>query len=105
MVCHSCSNVVTQGIGNVFLFVFFQVQKLSALGYMPLLFLSRRHKGTGKLKADVITHLPSTQKTKTFISTMMKAYTFMISGKCFMQSSLVFCIDFSDKVYKIYIIC
>ncbi|ROL41285.1 hypothetical protein DPX16_2912 [Anabarilius grahami] len=30
------------------------VQKLSALGYMPILFISQRHKGTGKLMADVV---------------------------------------------------
>ncbi|KAF4114389.1 hypothetical protein G5714_004612 [Onychostoma macrolepis] len=44
------------------------VQKLSALGYMPILFISQRHKGTGKLVADVVTHLPPTQANTGFLT-------------------------------------
>ncbi|XP_026071825.1 uncharacterized protein LOC113051877 isoform X1 [Carassius auratus] len=54
------------------------VQKLSALGYMPILFISQRHKGTGKLMADVVTHLPPTQNNTRFLTSMKRAYDFMI---------------------------
>ncbi|XP_058628356.1 uncharacterized protein LOC131538500 [Onychostoma macrolepis] len=54
------------------------VQKLSALGYMPILFISQRHKGTGKLVADVVTHLPPTQANTGFLTSMKKAYNFII---------------------------
>lgn len=59
-------------------FVSFQVQKLSALGYMPILFISQRHKGTDKLVADVVTHLPPTQANTGFLTSMKKAYNFII---------------------------
>ncbi|ROJ57639.1 hypothetical protein DPX16_23838 [Anabarilius grahami] len=54
------------------------VQKLSALGYMPILFINQRHKGTGKLMADVVTHLPPTQNNTCFITSMKRAYDFII---------------------------
>ena len=83
-------------------FVSFQVQKLSALGYMPILFISQRHKGTGKLMADVVTHLPPTQNNTRFLTSMKRAYDFIIKldGKIsFMYSSLVVVVDFFDNVY------
>lgn len=66
-------------------FVSFQVKKLSALGYKPILFLSQRHKGTGKLVTDVIAHLPQTRTNKSFLTSMTKAYDFIIKldGKMF----------------------
>ncbi|XDV14337.1 hypothetical protein PO909_014608 [Leuciscus waleckii] len=54
------------------------VQKLSALGYMPILFISQRHKGTGKLMADVVSHLPPTQNNTRFLTSMKRAYDFVI---------------------------
>ncbi|KAF1377968.1 hypothetical protein PFLUV_G00206320 [Perca fluviatilis] len=54
------------------------VQKLSALGYMPILFFSQRHKGTGKLVANAVTHLPPTQTNMRVLTSMKKAYDFII---------------------------
>ncbi|XP_026101222.1 uncharacterized protein LOC113072459 [Carassius auratus] len=45
---------------------------------MPILFISQRHKGTGKLMADVVTHLPPTQNNTRFLTSMKRAYDFMI---------------------------
>ena len=73
---------------------------------MPILFISQRHKGTGKLMADVVTHLPPTQNNTRFLTSMKRAYDFIIKldGKIsFMYSSLVFVVDFFDNVYWIYI--
>jgi hypothetical protein len=69
---------------------------------MPILFISQRHKGTGKLMADVVTHLPPTQNNTRFLTSMKRAYDFVIklNGKIsFMYSSLVFVVDFFDNVY------
>ncbi|XP_067283935.1 uncharacterized protein [Pseudorasbora parva] len=54
------------------------VLKLSALGYMPILFICKKHKGTGKFVADVVTHLPPTQTNTWFLTSMKKAYDFII---------------------------
>ncbi|XP_042611349.1 cell surface glycoprotein 1-like [Cyprinus carpio] len=45
---------------------------------MPILFISQRHKGTGKLMADVVTHLPPTQNNTRFLTSMKRAYDFII---------------------------
>ncbi|XP_039681962.1 alpha/beta-gliadin A-III-like [Perca fluviatilis] len=45
---------------------------------MPILFFSQRHKGTGKLVANVVTHLPPTQTNTRLLTSMKKAYDFII---------------------------
>ncbi|KAF1388466.1 hypothetical protein PFLUV_G00090500 [Perca fluviatilis] len=45
---------------------------------MPILFFSQRHKGTGKLVANVVTHLPPTQTNTRSLTSMKKAYDFII---------------------------
>ncbi|XP_016100422.1 uncharacterized protein [Sinocyclocheilus grahami] len=70
--------IKNKNASRVVAFAQIAVQKLSALGYMPILFISQRHKGTGKLMADVVTHLPPTQNNTRFLTSMKRAYDFII---------------------------
>jgi len=53
------------------------VKKLSALGYLPILFFGKKDK-TGKRVADVVTHLPPTEDNLKIVATMRMAYNFVL---------------------------
>ncbi|XP_039521768.1 uncharacterized protein LOC120475098 isoform X2 [Pimephales promelas] len=53
------------------------VKKLSALGYLPILFFAKKDK-TGKRVADVVTHLPPTEDNQKILATMRMAYNFVL---------------------------
>ncbi|XP_048035713.1 protein P200-like isoform X2 [Megalobrama amblycephala] len=54
------------------------VKKLSALGYVPILFFGKKDKASGKWVADVVTHLPPTEDNLKIVATMRKAYNFVL---------------------------
>ncbi|KAK7154154.1 hypothetical protein R3I94_007502 [Phoxinus phoxinus] len=54
------------------------VKKLSALGYIPILFFARKEKASGKWVADVVTHLPPTEDNLKIVATMRRAYNFLL---------------------------
>ncbi|KAK7131648.1 hypothetical protein R3I94_016692 [Phoxinus phoxinus] len=54
------------------------VKKLSALGYIPILFFARKEKASRKLVADVVTHLPPTEDNQNIVATMRRAYNFVL---------------------------
>ncbi|CAL8236177.1 unnamed protein product [Arctogadus glacialis] len=54
------------------------VKKLSALGYVPILFYARREKASGKWVADVMNHLTPTEDNLKILASMKKAYNFVL---------------------------
>ncbi|XP_056124445.1 tyrosine-protein phosphatase non-receptor type 23-like [Rhinichthys klamathensis goyatoka] len=54
------------------------VKKLSALGYVPILFFGKKDKASGKWVADVVTHLPPTEDNLKIVATMRMAYNFVL---------------------------
>ncbi|XP_026056194.1 proteoglycan 4-like [Carassius auratus] len=54
------------------------VKKLSALGYVPILFFAKKDKASGKWVADVVTHLTPTEDNLKIVATMRKAYNFLL---------------------------
>ncbi|XP_048035152.1 uncharacterized protein LOC125260710 [Megalobrama amblycephala] len=54
------------------------VKKLSALGYVPILFFGKKDKASGKWVADVVTHLPPSEDNLKIVATMRKAYNFVL---------------------------
>ncbi|XP_045897839.1 protein TsetseEP-like isoform X2 [Micropterus dolomieu] len=55
-----------------------QVKKLSALGYVPILFFAKKDKASGKWVSDVVTHLLPTEDNLKIVATMRKAYNFVL---------------------------
>ncbi|XDV21837.1 hypothetical protein PO909_026857, partial [Leuciscus waleckii] len=54
------------------------VKKLSALGYVPILFFAKKDKASGKWAADVVTDLPPTEENLKIVASMRKAYNFIL---------------------------
>ncbi|XP_051997375.1 uncharacterized protein LOC127654290 [Xyrauchen texanus] len=58
----------------------FQVSKLEAVGYKPILFIGKPNKrASNKCVADIITHLHPTPVTKTLLDKMRRAYEFILT--------------------------
>lgn len=63
-------------------FCSFQVSKLEAVGYKPILFIGKPDKrASNKWVADIITHLHPTPVTKILLEKMRRAYEFILT-KC-----------------------
>ncbi|XP_026094137.1 uncharacterized protein LOC113066470 [Carassius auratus] len=61
-------------------FCSFQVLKLEAIGYKPILFIGKQDKSaSNKWVADIITHLHPTPVTKVFLEKMRRAYEFILT--------------------------
>ncbi len=70
-------------------FCSFQVRKLEAVGYKPILFIGKQNKkDSNKWVADIITHLHPTPFTRHLLEKMQRAYEFLLSkgkSKIFVQ--------------------
>ncbi len=61
-------------------FCSFQVRKLEAVGYKPILFIGKQNKkASNKWVADIITHLHPTPVTINFLEKMRRAYEFILT--------------------------
>ncbi len=61
-------------------FCSFQVRKLEAVGYKPILFIGKQNKkASNKWVADIITHLHPTPVTRIFLEKMQRAYEFILT--------------------------
>ncbi len=72
-------------------FCSFQVRKLEAVGYKPILFIGKQNKkASNKWVADIITHLHHTPVTIHFLEKMRRAYEFILTkGKSKFVSEII----------------
>ncbi len=74
-------------------FCSFQVRKLEAVGYKPILFIGKQNKkASNKWVADIITHLHATPVTIIFLEKIRRAYEFILT-----KSRLTLC-DFGHDL-------
>lgn len=61
----------------------FQVSKLAALGYNPILFIGKKKQGASSVTAEVITHMcpGGDGPAKPFLEKMSRAYEYLVKSK------------------------